>query len=78
MKAGREKPWCDRDWLEQRYVDRHMTLAQITQEILDMGLEVTQMTVYNQLKKFNMIRNPRKLGSRSVKDVPGKKRGYYG
>jgi hypothetical protein len=77
------KPWHNKDYLYDRYVLKKMTIDKIADECKKMGYEVTSMTIYNGLKKFNLIKNSRKLGQRSIGKKPTnqqgpKKKGYYG
>ena len=74
--AAQYLPWRDKEFLRERYVTKRMTLKQIADECRSMGLSVTEMTIWNNLKKHGLLTNPRNLGSRSV---GGKsKNGFYG
>ncbi len=71
------KPWQSKDYLYDRYVAKKMTLKQITEECIANGYKVTQMTIYNGLTKFNLIKNSRRMGQRSVGGNSKGKRGFY-
>jgi transposase len=49
------KAYQNKAWLKRKYVDQNMT----TQEIADI-CGVTHATIYNWLKKFDLIRESRK------------------
>jgi len=70
------KPWTDMSFLKRKYITEKKTITQIAQECVDAGYSVTEMTIYNNLKKFNLIKNGRNLGSRSVGG--SSKNGFYG
>jgi hypothetical protein len=72
------KPWRDKSYLEDRYVKRRMTIDKIADECVKAGYSVTAMTIFNNLKSFDIpIRGgSRKLASRSVGG--GTKSGFYG
>lgn len=82
---AKEKPYADKSFLYDRYVIRKMTAKQIAVELTNNGYPVTEMTIYNHLKKHNLIRNSRNLGKRVYGKRPGakgggsgkKNRGYY-
>lgn len=59
------KPWAEKSFLYSRYVEKKMTINQIADECTKMGFKVTPMTIYNHLKKHNLIENSRTLGQRS-------------
>jgi hypothetical protein len=75
------KPWRDKDWLYRKYVGERKTLAQIVADAKELGHSVTEMTIYNNLKGFNIpIRGGgRNLGKRSVGGSDSKRRrgGFY-
>lgn len=79
-----EKPWTNKEFLYERYSVKRMTIDDISAECKKLGYPVTSMTIYNHLKKFDLIRNSRNLGKRSYgkKQTVGpntsKKKGYYG
>lgn len=73
---ARFKPWTDKAYLHDMYVIKRKTLEQIVEDCKDKGAPVTQMTIFNHLKKFGLLRNSRTLGPRSVGGDPNKKR-YY-
>lgn len=70
------KPWRDKAYLHQMYVVKRKTLAQIVEDCKSMGYSVTEMTIYNNLKSFDLIKNSRNLGKRSV-GGNGKRGGFY-
>jgi hypothetical protein len=74
------KPWRDKAYLHQKYVTERKTLAQIVADCKEAGYEVTEMTIYNNLKSNNIpIRGgSRNLGSRSVGGNGTKRKGFYG
>lgn len=72
---AREKPYADKSFLYDRYVTKKMTAKQIADELTASGYPVTEMTIYNHLKKNNLIRNSRNLGQRSFGKKPGSKKG---
>lgn len=59
------KPYTEKSFLYSRYVEKSMTINQIADECTKMGYKCTPMTVYNHLKKHNLIQNSRNLGQRS-------------
>ena len=72
------KPWTDKAYLHEMYIVKRKTLAEIVKDCEDKGLSVTQMTIFNNLKKFELLRNSRNLGPRSVGGDPNKKKkGFY-
>ena len=74
---ARHKPWMDKGWLHDRYVKKKMTIDQIADECKADGISVTSMTIYNHLKKNNLIKNSRTLGKRAYGNNSKKGRGYY-
>lgn len=76
------KPWSDKSYLYDQYVNKRRTLAEIVADCKEKGHSVTEMTIYNNLLKFEIpIRGGnRKLGKRSVGGNPDKKKkgGFYG
>lgn len=75
------KPWRDKSFLYRKYVTERKTLAQIVEDCNAMGYSVTEMTIYNNLKAFNIpIRGgSRNLGKRSVGGNAAKRKrgGFY-
>lgn len=73
------KPWCDKAYLFKMYVEKRKTLAEIVADCKAMGYSVTEMTIFNNLKKFELLRNSRNLGTRSVGGNPEKRKkgGFY-
>lgn len=75
------KPWRNKEWLYDQYVTKRRTLAQIVDECKSFGIPVTEMTIYNNLKAFNIpIRGgSRNLGKRSVGGNAAKRKrgGFY-
>lgn len=72
------KPWHDKAYLHRMYVEKRKTLDQIVEDCISMGYNVTPMTIFNNLKKFELLRNSRVLGKRSVGgDMEKRKRGGY-
>lgn len=80
---AKDKPYADKSFLYDRYVNKKMTAKQIADELTAQGCPVTEMTIYNHLKKNNLIRNSRNLGQRSYGKKPGsqkggtKRKGFY-
>lgn len=79
---AKDKPWADKSYLYDRYVLKKMTIEKIAKECTDQGYLVTSMTIYNWLKKYELIRNSRNLGKRAYGKKPtrpgeSKKKGYY-
>lgn len=80
---AKDKPYADKSYLYDRYVNKKMTAKQIAEELTAGGCPVTEMTVYNHLKKHELIRNSRNLGKRSFGKKPGgskggsKRKGFY-
>lgn len=74
---ARFKPWTDKQFLYERYVMKRMTIDQIAKECEEMGHPVTSMTIFNNLKKFDLVKNSRNLGKRSVGGNSKKKGGFY-
>lgn len=74
---ARFKPWTDKSFLYNLYVVKRKTIDQIADECKKMGYSVTSMTIYNNLKKFDLIKNSRNLGKRSVGGNSKGKGGYY-
>lgn len=72
------KPWRDKGYLHDAYVKKGKTLKQIVEDCKAMGYSVTEMTIFNNLKSFNLLTNSRNLGPRSVGGKSGSKRGFYG
>lgn len=72
------KPWHSKQFLYDRYVAKKNTITQIAEECKQMGFPVTEMTIFNNLKKFDLVKNSRNLGPRSVGGNSKKKRGFYG
>ncbi len=72
------KPWNDKSFLYKMYVTDRKTIDQIADECKKMGYSVTPMTIYNGLKKFDMIKNSRNLGKRKVTSSTPRRKGYYG
>jgi hypothetical protein len=70
------KPWTDKGYLTENYVKKRKTCKVIADECTKSGYPVTEMTIYNWCKKFNLITNGRNLGSRTVGTK--KKGGFYG
>ena len=73
------KPWTDKAYLYKMYIEKRKTLAEIVVDCKAMGYSVTEMTIFNNLKKFELLRNSRNLGKRSVGGSADKKKkgGYY-
>lgn len=73
------KPWRDKAYLHRMYVEKRKTLDQIVADCEAMGYSVTPMTIFNNLKAFELLRNSRTLGKRSVGGNTEKRRrgGYY-
>lgn len=71
-----DKPWRDKSYLYDRYINKRMTLGQIHKELLAMGYKVTEMTIYTNLKKFELIRKPRQLGKRTFGKKPGQQNSF--
>ena len=74
------KPWRDKAYLHKKYVGERKTLAEIVEDCKAMGYSVTEMTIYNNLKGFDIpIRGgSRNLGKRSVGgNASSRKRGGY-
>lgn len=77
------KPWNDKSYLFDRYKIKKWTIDKIADECTNqLGAAVTPMTIYNHLKKFDLLVNSRNLGKRSygnnANKKPGsKKPGYY-
>lgn len=74
------KPWTDKSYLYDRYRIKKWTIDQIADECTNkLGAPVTPMTIWNHLKKFELLVNSRNLGKRSYGNnaKPGSKRGYY-
>lgn len=78
---AKSKPWTDKSYLYDRYKIKKMTIDQIAEECTTkLGAPVTPMTIYNHLKKFDLIVNSRTLGKRSYGNNTksgGKRPGYY-
>lgn len=80
---AKSKPWTDKSYLYDRYKIRRWTIDKIADECTNqLGIPVTPMTIYNHLKKFDLIVNSRNLGKRSYgnnasKKPGGKKKGFY-
>lgn len=70
------KPYQNKEWLYDRYVVRKQTIDQISEELKELQIPTTPMTIYNWLKKFDLIKNSRKLGKRSI-GGNSKKKGFY-
>lgn len=73
------RPWRDKNYLHSTYVAKRMTLDQIVEDCKALGYSVTPMTIWNNLKSFDIpIRGgSRNLGKRSV-GGGGKRGGFYG
>lgn len=73
------KPWTDSGYLHKMYVEKRKTMAEIVIDCKNMGFSVTEMTIWNNLKKFGLLRNSRNLGKRSVggNAEKRKKGGFY-
>jgi hypothetical protein len=72
------RPWQDKNYLYDAYVTRRKTIYEIADECTSAGHKVTPMTIFNNLKKFDLIKNSRNLGKRSVGgNNSGKKRGGF-
>lgn len=69
------KPYAEKSYLYDRYVKKKMTIEEIADEMTRSGVSVTSMTIYNHLKKHNLIRNSRNLGKRTFGKKPGSKKG---
>lgn len=63
--AINNRPWRNKEYLYKKYVVDKMTIDQIADELTKNGTPVTSMTIYNNLKAFNLIRNSRNLGQRT-------------
>lgn len=81
---GSEKPWRSKEFLYQYYVVKKLTIDEIAAECKKLGHSVTPMTIYNNLKTHNLIRNSRNLGQRSYgparasnKPTGGKPKGKF-
>jgi ribosomal protein L23 len=71
------KPWTDKAYLYKMYVTQRKTIDQIAADVKETyGLSVTSMTVYNNLKKHDLIKNGRTLGKRTHGGT-GKRGGFY-
>lgn len=75
---ARNKPWLDKSYLYDRYKIKRWTIDQIAEECkTKLDAPVTSMTIYNHLKKFELITNSRNLGKRKYGNNAKKKPGYY-
>ena len=74
------KPWTDKGYMHKMYVQNRKTIDQIAEDCKSMGYSVTPMTIFNNLKKFDLLKNSRNLGKRSVNTNPSQKGkgGFYG
>lgn len=74
------KPWRDKGYLYDKYVTKRMTLKQIVEDCQSLGYSVTEMTIYNNIKAFDIpIRGgSRNLGKRSIGNGKPKGKGFYG
>lgn len=61
-----KKPYQDKEFLYDLYVRQKMTVTEIAKYLTDMGFPTTHMTIFNWLKKYNLLKNSRNLGERSV------------
>jgi transposase len=76
--VAKEKPWTDKSYMYDRYKLKRWTIDQIAEECTTkFGVKVTPMTIYNHLKKFDLIVNSRNLGKRSYGNNSKKSKGYY-
>jgi hypothetical protein len=73
---ARIKPWDSKEWLYKLYIVEGKTITEMAVESEKLGVPVTSMTIYNALKKFNLVKNERTLRQRSYKSNSNK--GYYG
>jgi hypothetical protein len=75
---ARFKPWTDKQYLYDMYIVKRKTITEIAEDCKSKGIPVTEMTIFNNLKKHDLLRNSRNLGSRSVGGDPTKKKkGFY-
>jgi hypothetical protein len=75
---ARNKPWLDKSYLHDRYRTKRWTIDQIADECTNkLMAPVTPMTIWNHLKKFDLLVNSRTLGKRTYGNNTKKKQGYY-
>lgn len=76
---ARFKPWKDKAYMYEMYVQKRMTIEQIAEDCKSKGAPVTVMTIYNALleHKIPIRGGNRKLGNRSVGGDPSKKKKFY-
>ena len=73
------KPWHDKSILYDLYTVKKKTITEIAAYFTELGSPVTSMTIFNNLKKFDLVKNSRNLGKRSVGGNDKKRKGgFYG
>lgn len=71
------KPWKDKAYMYEMYVKKRKTIYEIAEDCkTSFGIDVTPMTIFNNLKSLELIKNSRNLGKRSH-GGGGKRGGFY-